>query len=181
MGESVMTDNSPPPLRFVLPDRQATWDVGFGLGRSLPPSANLLLYGNLGSGKTTLVQGLGQGLGINDPIVSPTFTLINEYLEGRLPLYHFDLYRLTTTDTSLLAPDIYWEGIEYEPGIVVMEWAERLPYHPPHYLQIQLSLHPESSGRGMSIASVGEGPITLKQVELVIHGVLSPHKAGTDK
>lgn len=72
----------------ALPDAAATQAFGVALGRSLPVGTNVLLYGDLGSGKTTLVQGLGKGLGITEPIVSPTFTLINEYLEGRVPLYH---------------------------------------------------------------------------------------------
>lgn len=98
----------------------------------------LCLQGDLGSGKTTLVQGLGIGLGITEAIDSPTFTLINEYVGGRLPLYHFDLYRLEPADVVTLAPEIYWEGIETEPGIVAIEWSERLPYHPDTYLHIQL-------------------------------------------
>jgi len=92
----------------------------------------------LGSGKTTFVQGLGAGLGIPDTIDSPTFTLINEYLGGRVPLYHFDLYRLDPADTVTLTPELYWEGVEMEPGIVAIEWSERLPYYPDRYLQICL-------------------------------------------
>jgi tRNA threonylcarbamoyladenosine biosynthesis protein TsaE len=97
-----------------------------------------LLDGELGSGKTTLVQGIGAGLGVDDAIVSPTFTLLCEYPEGRLPLYHFDLYRLEPADAEALHPDVYWEGVEVALGIVAIEWAERLLYKPRDYLQIHL-------------------------------------------
>ena len=123
---------------LFLPDADSTCSLGKTLGQLLPAGSVLLLEGDLGSGKTTLVQGLGAELGIEDPIVSPTFTLINEYLDGRLPLYHLDLYRLNPGAVETLYPEIYWEGIEVEPGIVAIEWAERLPYKPPEYLQIRL-------------------------------------------
>lgn len=65
---------------------------GQKLGETLPPGAVILLRGELGAGKTSLVQGIGLGLGIQEPIVSPTFTLVCEYFQGRVPLYHLDLY-----------------------------------------------------------------------------------------
>ena len=114
------------------------------MGRSLSPGSVLLLSGDLGAGKTTLVQGIGEGLNISEPIVSPTFTLIVEYLEGRIPLYHLDLYRLDPPQVPGVTPEIYWEGIEVEPGIMAIEWAERLPYLPEDYLQINLTYQQES-------------------------------------
>ena len=77
-----------------LPDAEATRKFGVALGRSLAAGTVILLQGDLGAGKTTLVQGIAEGLEIQDSIESPTFTLINEYLIGRMPLYHLDLYRL---------------------------------------------------------------------------------------
>jgi tRNA threonylcarbamoyladenosine biosynthesis protein TsaE len=116
----------------------ATRQIGRQLGRTLALGSVLLLEGELGSGKTTLVQAIGEGLNIPDPIDSPTFTLVNEYLGGRLPLYHMDLYRLQPEAVAQLYPDMYWDGLEVEPGIVAIEWAERLPYRPADYLLIQL-------------------------------------------
>ena len=150
-----VSGDRPSSVICALPNAQATHDLGVMLGRSLPTGTNLLLYGNLGSGKTTLVQGLGQGMGITEPIVSPTFTLINEYLEGRIPLYHFDLYRLTESAATLLTPEIYWEGMDYDLGIVVIEWAERLEFEPPQCLKVEFSFTPSSSapeGIGRSVA-----------------------------
>jgi tRNA threonylcarbamoyladenosine biosynthesis protein TsaE len=121
-----------------LTNPQATRQLGIKLGCNLPAGTVILLSGDLGAGKTTLVQGIGAGLGITDPIVSPTFTLINEYPEGRLPLYHFDLYRLSPQEVEALGLETYWEGGEFPLGIVAIEWAEKLTYMPNNYLQIQM-------------------------------------------
>ena len=130
-----------------LPDAAATHALGVQLGRVLPAGTVLLLNGDLGSGKTSLVQGLGAGLGIVETVDSPTFTLVNEYLSGRLPLYHMDLYRLSAADTSQLALDNYWDEQEVEPGIVAIEWAERLPEELDVGGAIALSLSYADPGR----------------------------------
>ncbi len=158
---------------LTLPHLQATHLLGEHLGRSLPAGTVLLLRGDLGSGKTSLVQGIGQGLGIVDPIVSPTFTLINEYLEGRVPLYHLDLYRLDAGAIAPLNIDAYWDASEYPPGIVAIEWAERLPYRPAEYIDFLLEHNPigETSqqgiegavGRRATFSAVGLRAINLMQ------------------
>ena len=126
-------------MKIFLKDALATQNLGITLGQTLRANTVILLEGDLGAGKTTLVQGLGEGLGINEPIVSPTFTIINEYNRARLPLYHLDLYRLETAEIVGLNLDTYWEGVEVEPGIVAIEWAQRLPYKPDAYLTINLA------------------------------------------
>lgn len=125
-----------------LANFQETRQLGFKLGCNLAAGTVILLSGELGAGKTTLVQGIGEGLGITDPIVSPTFTLVNEYHEGRLPLYHFDLYRLSPSEVEALNLESYWEGGEFSLGIMAIEWAEKLTYMPNDYLQIQLIYTP---------------------------------------
>jgi tRNA threonylcarbamoyladenosine biosynthesis protein TsaE len=122
-----------------LPDANATQMLGIDLGKSLVAGSVILLTGDLGSGKTTLVQGLAQGMQIIEAIVSPTFTIINEYLNGRLPLYHLDLYRLSNPEVDDLHLESYWSGLETELGIVAIEWAERLSYLPDQYLRIELT------------------------------------------
>jgi tRNA threonylcarbamoyladenosine biosynthesis protein TsaE len=139
-------------IAFLLADTATTHALGRQLGRSLNGGCVILLEGDLGAGKTTLIQGLGEGLGITDAIVSPTFTLINEYPEGRVPLYHFDLYRLDSTQVAGLQPEIYWEGMEVDPGIVAIEWSERLPYKPSNYLHICLTHQEESRQVELTIA-----------------------------
>ena len=138
-----------------LADATATRSLGVSLGQFLPAGSVILLKGDLGSGKTTLVQGIGEGLGITDPVVSPTFTLINEYTEGRLPLYHLDLYRIEPEEAVALHPEIYWEGVEVPLGIVAIEWAERLQYKPPNYLWVCLSYCLDCD-RQVELLGVGE-------------------------
>ena len=121
-----------------LPDAATTYELGVALGKTLDPGSSLLLEGDLGAGKTTLVQGLGLGLGVREPIVSPTFNLIAEYPKGRMPLYHVDLYRLEPKEIKALNLESYWEGTEVPKGIVAIEWADRLPYLPEVYLRIRL-------------------------------------------
>ena len=98
--------------------------VGRDLARTLAAGAVVLLFGDLGAGKTAFVRGLAEGLGV-DPadVSSPTFTLIHEYRSGRLPLFHADLYRLTD------AREIDELGLDEigEDGVLAIEWAEKLP------------------------------------------------------
>ncbi|NJL83019.1 MAG: tRNA (adenosine(37)-N6)-threonylcarbamoyltransferase complex ATPase subunit type 1 TsaE [Chloroflexaceae bacterium] len=143
------------PKIWTLPDAATTYQLGVQLGRCLPPGSTLLLEGDLGAGKTTFIGGIGAGLGIPQPIVSPTFTLLNEYTEGRLPLYHFDLYRLSAAEVETLAPEIYWEGKEVALGITAIEWAERLPYRPDRHWQIHLR-YGKGDRRQAEIVAAGE-------------------------
>jgi tRNA threonylcarbamoyladenosine biosynthesis protein TsaE len=150
------------PELITLSDREATRRLGIALGRCLPAGSLLLLEGDLGSGKTTLVQAIGAGLGITENIDSPTFTLINEYLEGRLPLYHLDLYRLQPAEVAALHPETYWEGLDFPSGIVAIEWADKLPYKPSSYLEISLA-HGSGDSRQISITPVGEFDVAILQ------------------
>ncbi|YAI82809.1 MAG: tRNA (adenosine(37)-N6)-threonylcarbamoyltransferase complex ATPase subunit type 1 TsaE [cyanobacterium endosymbiont of Rhopalodia sterrenbergii] len=137
-----------------LPSTKATLNLGEQLGQLLPTRTVILLEGNLGVGKTTLVQGIGRGLNITEPIVSPTFTLINEYTRGRLPFYHLDLYRLEPQEVEKLYPELYWEYQEVPQGVTAIEWAQRLPYQPSNYLKIQL-INLDKLGRQAILKEVG--------------------------
>jgi tRNA threonylcarbamoyladenosine biosynthesis protein TsaE len=143
-----------------LPDSRATYALGQRLGHTCPAGTVLLLSGDLGSGKTTLVQGLGAALGISDAISSPTFTLINEYLEGRIPLYHIDLYRLDTAEIEALNLDLYWDDWETTPGIVAIEWSERLETMPLVAIKIQLA-YAQTGGRQATLAAYTHSQIDL--------------------
>lgn len=140
---------------LTIPDTSAMHQLGIALGQNLCVGSVVLLEGDLGSGKTTLVQGIGAGLGIGSFIDSPTFTLVNEYWSGRIPLYHLDLYRLQLPEIAALHPEMYWEGLEFPLGIVAIEWGDRLPYYPPSYLRICLT-HTTADSRQVAIAAVGE-------------------------
>jgi tRNA threonylcarbamoyladenosine biosynthesis protein TsaE len=143
-----------------LPDNRATQALGQQLGHHCPAGTVLLLSGDLGSGKTTLVQGLGAGLGITDGISSPTFTLINEYLEGRMPLYHVDLYRLDPPEVAQLNLPLYWDEWETTPGIVAIEWSERLQTAPPEAITLHLT-DGESGGRQAVLSAQTDRQIML--------------------
>jgi tRNA threonylcarbamoyladenosine biosynthesis protein TsaE len=116
-----MTEISGGTLDFISHGAAQTQRLGTRLGELLAPGDVILLEGGLGAGKTVLAQGIAQGLGIDDPVTSPTFTLIHEY-SGRLPLYHVDLYRLAG-DAD--AAGIGLEEYVYGDGVTVIEWPDR--------------------------------------------------------
>jgi tRNA threonylcarbamoyladenosine biosynthesis protein TsaE len=95
--------------------------LGKRLGRRLEAGDVVLLEGTLGAGKTVLVQGIAEGLDVADPVTSPTFTLVHEY-QGRLPLYHADLYRIAGETEAV---DLGLEDLYYGDGVTVVEWAGR--------------------------------------------------------
>jgi len=112
--------------RRVSAGEEQTRDLAARLARRLKPGDAVALVGELGAGKTRFVQGLARGLGVpaDVPITSPTFTLLAVHEQGRLPLYHFDLYRLSTcVDLDRIGAEEYlWGG-----GVSVIEWADRVP------------------------------------------------------
>ena len=97
--------------------------VGLTLGEILMPGAVIAFRGDLGAGKTTFIRGLARGLGCKDLVTSPTYTIVNEYLGGRLPLFHFDMYRLASGDDLW---DIGWEDYLERGGICAVEWSENV-------------------------------------------------------
>ena len=96
--------------------------LGARLGSLLKPGSVIAYYGDLGAGKTAFTRGLARGLGITDRITSPTYTIVNEY-SGTLPLFHFDMYRLSSSDDLF---DIGWEDYLERGGIIAVEWSERV-------------------------------------------------------
>lgn len=115
---------------------EETWELAAELADELGPGTVIALHGELGAGKTCFIQGLAAALGIDEPITSPTYTLIGEY-EGRLPLHHIDLYRLSGPTEALgLGLEEYFD-ID---GITAIEWAERAEgLLPPDLLHIRIS------------------------------------------
>jgi tRNA threonylcarbamoyladenosine biosynthesis protein TsaE len=148
-------------LNLLTPEQ--TLDLGQQLGHLLTAGTILLLDGDLGTGKTTLIQGLGTGLGITDAIVSPTFALIHEYPEGRIPLYHFDLYRLTPPEVYDLHPEHYWLGLEVPLGITAIEWPQRLAALPENYLNVELSHTSQGRVAALSISGLVSHWHTVRQ------------------
>lgn len=111
-------------MRFISESPQATAQLGRTIGQLLLPGDFITLQGELGAGKTALASGIAKGLGVDPslPITSPTYTLLNIY-QGRIPLYHFDLYRLQGDDDAInLGFSEYFSGN----GVCLVEWSERL-------------------------------------------------------
>src|SRR5262249_40420119 len=136
----------PASLTIDLPDLSATIRFGHRLAALLFPGAVVALVGPLGAGKTHLVRAVAEGLGITDSrtVSSPTFVLIQEY-QARLPIYHFDAYRLPGAEAFLdLGPYEYFEGN----GVCLVEWADRVEgCFPAEHLRITLAVTGETSRR----------------------------------
>lgn len=127
--------------------------IGRMIAENLKPGDIICLFGQLGSGKTVLTKGIAEGLGIKkEDILSPSFVLLREYEQGRLPLYHFDLYRLAAGDEIL---GLGYEEYFYGRGVAVIEWAEKLKrLLPEEYLRVELSLRGEKK-RLLKLSAVG--------------------------
>jgi tRNA threonylcarbamoyladenosine biosynthesis protein TsaE len=108
---------------YLIEDERATYKFARDLCLNLKEGDILALIGDLGTGKTTLTQYIGKGLGITERITSPTFTMVNEYHSGRIPLFHFDFYRLESPEDAfeIGIEEYFWKG-----GICVIEWADKL-------------------------------------------------------
>ncbi len=110
--------------KIVTRNKEETLDFGMYIGSLTKPGYTICLTGDLGSGKTVLTGGIARGMGINEEITSPTFTLLNIY-EGRIPLYHFDVYRLENRD---MVQDIGFYDYVDGDGVSVIEWANLIPH-----------------------------------------------------
>lgn len=102
---------------------QDTERLGEDLVKQLAPGSVVAFTGDLGAGKTAFVRGMARGLGITQRVTSPTFTIVNEYEGGSLPLFHFDMYRLHSSDDLF---DIGWEDFLRRGGICAVEWSENI-------------------------------------------------------
>lgn len=109
------------PEIIILKDENETRSLGFRIADALEPGDVVALIGDLGTGKTALTKYIAEGLGVTEVINSPTFTIVKEYRSGRLPLYHFDVYRLGSGSELL---DTGAEDMLYGDGVCVVEWAD---------------------------------------------------------
>jgi len=140
-------------LDFVSHSPEQTRRVGSRLGELFGGGEILCLMGELGTGKTSLVQGIGQGLQVIDRVTSPTFTLVNEYRGGRLILYHIDLYRIVDAKAALA---FGLDDYIYGDGVCAIEWAERVKeLWPEEYLGVSLR-HIDETKRGLTLRGFGE-------------------------
>ena len=110
-------------MQITTHSADETQTLGTKLAKRLQPGDVIAYFGDLGAGKTALTRGIAQGLGITDIVTSPTYTIVNEYLTGRLPLFHFDMYRLGSSDELF---DIGWEDYLARGGVCAVEWSENV-------------------------------------------------------
>ena len=110
-------------MEYLSHNEQETEALGQRLAAALSPGAVVAYRGGLGMGKTAFTRGLAKGLGYSGRVTSPTFTIVNEYEGGRLPLFHFDMYRLADDDALF---DIGWEDYLDRGGICAVEWSEQV-------------------------------------------------------
>jgi tRNA threonylcarbamoyladenosine biosynthesis protein TsaE len=138
---------------------QDTTEAGRALADRLSAGDVLLLYGDLGAGKTALVRGLALGLGASeDDVSSPTFTLVQEYRGGRLTLFHADLYRLTPVE----AADLGLEEIGEE-GVLAIEWADRLAGLPSPAITVRIENLGDDHRRIVIATAIAEGPAARRE------------------
>ena len=110
-------------MEYITNSPEETENVGEQLAQRLTPGTVIAYLGDLGAGKTAFTRGLARGLGCWELVTSPTYTIVNEYLGGRLPLFHFDMYRLRSADDLW---DIGWEDYLERGGVCAVEWSENV-------------------------------------------------------
>ena len=119
--------------KLILKNEEETRAFGLELGASLRKGDIVALIGDLGTGKTALTKYIDEGLGIRETITSPTFTIVQEYRQGRLPLYHFDVYRIGDPEEMY---ELGYEEYFYGDGVCVIEWADLIEELLPEYTKV---------------------------------------------
>ena len=110
-------------MQYISNSPAETEAIGAALGKILTPGTTLAYRGDLGAGKTAFTRGLAKGLGCTESVTSPTYTIVNEYLSGRMPLFHFDMYRLRSSDDLW---GIGWDDYLERGGVCAVEWSENV-------------------------------------------------------
>ena len=131
-------------MQYITNSPLETEALGAALGRILPAGTVLAYTGDLGAGKTAFTRGLVRGLGYADPVTSPTYTIVNEYLGGRLPLFHFDMYRLGSAEELW---DIGWEDYLERGGVCAVEWSENVTEAMENAIWVRIEKTGEESRR----------------------------------
>lgn len=142
-------------------NEQQTLEFGKVIGKHAKSGDTLCLTGDLGSGKTVVTRGIAQGLGVVEDVTSPTFTLLNIY-QGKLPIYHFDIYRL---ENQNMVQDIGFYDYVGQDGVAVIEWADLIPdYLPDDYMRLDIKRDFEtgSDHRVIHVYQRGDGMNEIK-------------------
>lgn len=140
---------------------EQTYKMGKWVGRNVNPGDIILLFGDMGSGKTVFSRGIAHGAGVSGMVTSPTFTIMNTYI-GRMPVYHFDLYRLNAPEELY---DLDYEEYFFGNGISIVEWPERLEYlQPKEYLKVTIIKMQKENSRKIVFEAIGESYTKLEGV-----------------
>ena len=145
-------------MEYITNAPEETEALGAALAKTLQPGTVIAYTGDLGAGKTAFTRGLARGLGIREPVTSPTYTIVNEYLSGRLPLFHFDMYRLSCSDDLF---DIGWEDYLERGGVCAVEWSENVADAMADAIQIRIEKTGEDSRRISVEGGIGLADLSL--------------------
>ncbi len=140
-------------MEYITTSPQETEALGQALAQRLRPGDVLAYYGDLGAGKTAFTRGVAAGLGIPDRVTSPTYTIVNEYEGGRLPLFHFDMYRLGSADELF---DIGWEDYLSRGGVCAVEWSENVEEALEDAVRVEIRKDPSEPDKRMITIEGGE-------------------------
>ena len=144
-------------MEYITNSPQETEALGARLAEYLTAGTVLAYKGDLGAGKTAFTRGLAKGLGAQERVTSPTYTIVNEYLSGRLPLFHFDMYRLSSSEELW---DIGWEDYLTRGGICAVEWSEKVEDALENVITVSIEKCGDSTRKitvtgGMGYADIG--------------------------
>ena len=131
-------------MEFITNSPEETEAVGAALGSKLTPGTVIAYQGDLGAGKTAFTRGVACGLGAKESVTSPTYTIVNEYLSGKYPLFHFDMYRLASSDDLF---DIGWEDYLDRGGVCAVEWSENVEEALESFLLVNIEKTGEDTRR----------------------------------
>jgi tRNA threonylcarbamoyladenosine biosynthesis protein TsaE len=142
---------------------EQTYRLGKLVGRNVNPGDIILLFGDMGSGKTVFSKGIAHGADVSGTVTSPTYTIMNTYI-GRIPIFHFDIYRLNEPEELY---DLDYEEYFFGRGVSIVEWPERLDYLlPEEYFKVTLCKMQEENGRKIVFEAVGNRYTSLERVLL---------------
>lgn len=153
-------------MYFNVDSVESTTSIGYALGKVLKAGDIVCLTGDLGTGKTHITKGIAKGLGIDEHITSPTFTIVNEYDSGRLKLFHFDVYRVSDSD------EIYAIGFDdyiFSDGVSIIEWANYIEDILPNdyiHILIEKDLDKGENFRKITITPYGDRYNYVKELEI---------------
>lgn len=145
-------------MQFITNTPEETELVGQRLGEKLIGGEIIAFRGDLGAGKTAFTRGIAKGLGITMRVTSPTYTIVNEYIGGRLPLFHFDMYRLASEDDLF---DIGWEDYLRRGGVCAVEWSENVSEAMENAISVEIEKISDESRKITIEGSVADADISL--------------------